>query len=170
VKFLIICDSEKNILYVSKIHEGKKHDFKILEEELEGIDIFQHTIWVDLGFLGIAKKVKNEEDAKKINMPHKGSKNKPLTTSQKDENKQKASKRAVVENSIAGMKTFYLLKNRHRTLNLKNIEITVKICSGLTNLKKRYTFQNQNPLFLSKMLLETAFNKSNGKHTIKECL
>jgi hypothetical protein len=148
VKFLIICDSEKNILYVSKIHEGKKHDIKILEDELENIDIFEHTIWVDLGFLGIAKKAKNEEDLKKINIPHKASKNKPLTDIQKEENKQKSSKRVVVENSIAQLKTFYILKNRHRTLDLNNIETTFKICSALANLKnKSYFSQLKIPIF-----------------------
>lgn len=145
---MIICDSEKNILYISKIHEGKKHDFKILEEELENIDIFKHTIWVDLGFLGIAKKAKNEGEIKKINIPHKGSKNNPLTVLQKEENKQKASKRAVVENSIAGLKTFHILKNRHRTLDLNNIETTVKICSALANLKNKSNFSKlKTPIF-----------------------
>lgn len=130
-------------MYISKLHEGKKHDFKILEEELDGIDIFEHVIWVDLGFLGIGKKAKNEIDLAKINIPHKSSKNKPLTELQKAENKQKASKRVVIENSLAQLKIFHILKNKHRTLDTNTIETTFQICSGLANLKNRNRILNE---------------------------
>jgi len=137
VKFLTITDDKRNILYVGEIHEGKKHDFKILEEEFLDIDMFEHTVWVDLGFIGIKKRLPEGKSEDKIKIPHKASKNTSLTKEQKEENTQKASKRVVVEHCLGSVKSFSILKNRHRTLNLDNISSTVRICCGLSNFKNQ---------------------------------
>lgn len=60
--------------------------------------------------MGIAK----EYECSGISIPHKKTKNKPLTELQKDENKQMASERIYVENSFAGLKRFRTLSDRLR--------------------------------------------------------
>lgn len=50
--------------------------------------------------------------------------------------------RVVVENSLACLKTFFLLKNRCRTLDLNNIQSTINICAGLANFKNKPNILN----------------------------
>ena len=137
---------KKNILYIGKIDAGKKHDFSIYKEEFKDINFSNHTIWVDLGFIGIEKLYEKSDGLVKIEIPHKSTKKNPITEEQQKENHQKSSKRVVVENSLASLKTFFLLKNRHRTLNLNEIEFNVHICGGLANFKnKPNSLKNQIP-------------------------
>lgn len=134
---MVITDRQKNILYVGKIYAGKKHDFSIFKDEFENINFLNHTIWVDLGFKGIEKLYATYSDSIKIEIPNKSTKKIPITEEQKKENREKSAIRVIVENSLAALKTFFLLKNRHRTLNLDDIESTVHICAGLANFKNK---------------------------------
>jgi hypothetical protein len=69
--------------------KGAVHDFKVLKDKNPELakDI---TILADLGFLGI------QYIYNKCIIPHKKSKNKPLTQGQKEENKSQASKRVLL--------------------------------------------------------------------------
>jgi hypothetical protein len=107
---------------IGKIHDFdmyKKGDFD-LSDELE--------INADSGFQGIQKL------HPKVNLPQKASKLKPLTTIQKNQNTQKASKRVPVEHSNRNCKIFKICGNRYRGKH-KNYQDTWLIVVAIVNLK-----------------------------------
>ena len=79
---------------------------------------------------------------KALEIPYKKprkSKNNPnpeLTKEQKEYNKFTGKKRVVVENSISGMKRYFIISNRIRIRNLKDINNILLICAALWNLRK----------------------------------
>jgi hypothetical protein len=91
---MVITNKDKAIKYLSYSYTGKWHDYKILKDILEpGLDWFKNvTLKVDLGYLGIKK----DYTAAHIEIPHKKTKLKPLTETQKDENKKRAAERVKV--------------------------------------------------------------------------
>lgn len=109
---MAITTKSKVIKYLSPIYIGKDHDFSLLKTEFPpGKKWFKNFhIKVDLGYLGIEK----EYDCRCLSIPHKKTKNTPLTAQQKNENKQMASERICVENSFAGLKRFRILSDRLR--------------------------------------------------------
>lgn len=103
-----------------------KDEFKVKQDWFN-----KKTVRVDLGFIGIQKNY----NCKNVEIPHKKSKNKPLTRLQKDENKSYSSKRVVVENALSGLKRFYILSNK---LRLHDIDLYNKVlgcCAALWNFK-----------------------------------
>jgi hypothetical protein len=74
-------------------------------------------VYVDLGYLGIAKTHAN------CAILHKASKLYPLSDEEKEENGQKASARICVEHVYAKIKTFQILtqkyRNRRKRFNLR---------------------------------------------------
>ena len=84
-----------------------------------------------MGFLGIKKAVIHEQ----IFIPHKASKNNPLTDIKKLENKEQAALRVIVENALAGLKRFFILRNKNRMHNKKKLDDAVEICNGLQLMK-----------------------------------
>jgi hypothetical protein len=120
---------------VSKLHKGSKHDFAIFKEEMGvlGIENAEKLwrIWVDLGFLGIHKHVGKHI----VKIPHKKSKNKPLSATQKQENKEMSSQRVTVENCLGNQKRYFILRNENRSANRKKIQEEIWICAGLANFK-----------------------------------
>lgn len=89
------------------------------------------TIWVDLGFIGIDGYVGKHT----VKIPHKKSKNNPLTPLQKQENKGMSSERIAVENAIGNQKRYFILRNENRSANQLKIQEEVWICAGLANFK-----------------------------------
>ena len=87
------------------------------------------TILADLGFLGI------QHIYDKCIIPHKKSKNKPLTQEQKEENKSQASKRVIVEHLNRCCKIFRICSSRFRGKH-KNYEKNWGNISAIVNLKK----------------------------------
>jgi len=80
---MIISNSKKRVGYISKSHIGKKHDYTLLKEIFPSSKHWfrKFNVFVDLGYLGIKK----DYSCKKIEIPHKKTKNKPLTTVQKQQ-------------------------------------------------------------------------------------
>jgi hypothetical protein len=60
-------------------------------------------------------------------------KTKPLTESQKDENKQMASERIIVEHSIAGLKRYRILSDRLRVHLIDLYDDILGVCAGFWN-------------------------------------
>jgi len=87
------------------------------------------NIKVDLGYLGIAK----DYICKTISIPHKKTKNNPLTEEQKLSNKAMASERIIVEHSIGGMKRYRILSDRLRLHDFDFYDVIIGICAGLWN-------------------------------------
>lgn len=122
---------------VSKLHPGSKHDFAIFKEEMAllGIENAEKiwTIWVDLGFIGIDKYLGKHE----VKIPYKKSKKHPLTSTQKQENKEMSSQRIAVENALGNQKRYFILRNENRSANKTKIQEEVWICAGLANFKSK---------------------------------
>jgi hypothetical protein len=106
-------------------------DFTMFKEVFVNIQLQGLRIHVDLGFLGI----KNLHPDSLINIPHKSSKNSPLTAQQKKENQKLARFRVVVEHAIAKLKVFFILRIENRMKMKEKLDEAFVICAGLANLK-----------------------------------
>lgn len=135
IKILSITDTNKKILYQSKPYTGKVHDFNIFKKELGCFDFSKHDVYVDLGFLGIKKLLKNT----RIFIPKKSSKNYKLTEDDKKNNQLLAKKRVKIEHVFSHLKRYHILKNRYKSLDLAQIETTLILCAGLSNFKKSFS-------------------------------
>lgn len=128
---MLIATKSKVINYLSYCYPGKQHDFSLLKKELppELPWFAKFNVKVDLGYLGIVR----EYQCKNISIPYKRSKKNPLTEEQKLSNKQFASERVVVEQSIAGLKRFRLLSDQLRIHDIDLYNHILGICAGLWN-------------------------------------
>ncbi len=128
---MLISTKKKVIKYLSPCYPGKKHDFSLLKTEFppEQPWFKNFTIRVDLGYLGIA----DQYQCKNIYIPYKKSKKNPLTDEQKLTNKQFASERIVVEQSISGLKRFRFLSDRLRIHDVDLYNEIFGVCAGLWN-------------------------------------
>lgn len=83
-------------------------------------------VLADLGFLGITKIHANSQ------IPHKSSKNKPLTKEQKRENKKLASQRIPIEHTNCMIKIFNILKYPYRNKQ-KRFGLRVNLLAAIYN-------------------------------------
>jgi DDE superfamily endonuclease len=127
----MICDKNKRILFISAMYEGKTHDFSIFKEIFTDFDFSKLKVYVDLGFLGIKKKVKYDQ----LFIPHKGSKKQPLSEIQKDENCTYSRIRVGIENVFAKIKSFFVLRIENRMRIKRKLDEAIEICSLLSNFK-----------------------------------
>ncbi len=133
----MISTVEKVTLFLGCTFTGKNHDYGMLKEEFspeeEWFTNFQ--VWVDLGYMGIAKDYCGEN----IFIPHKKprkSKKKPvieLTNAQKIENRALSKVRIFVENAIGGIKRYNILVHRFRNHKTNFDDDVIGICAGLWN-------------------------------------
>jgi len=70
-------------------------------------------------------------------LPHKASKNKPLTAEQKNENTAQARIRIVVENAIAKIKSFFIFRIENRMKRKEKLDDAFEICASLVNFKAK---------------------------------
>ena len=70
-------------------------------------------------------------------MPHKSRKNAPLSLEQKEENTALSRIRVVVENSIAKMKSFFVLRIENRMKMKAKLDEAFEICAALANFKTK---------------------------------
>lgn len=121
----------KVIKYLSRVYFGKKHDFSLLKSEFPPCEAWfkKFNIKVDLGYVGIAKHYQCDS----LSIPHKKSKNHPLTEEQKEANRKLASERIVIENSFAGLKRYRILSDRLRIHDLDFYDEILGVCAGLWN-------------------------------------
>ena len=83
-------------------------------------------VLADLGFSGITKIHLNSQ------IPHKSSKNKPLTKEQKRENRELASQRIPIEHTNCMMKIFNILKHTYRNKQ-KRFGLRVNLLAAIYN-------------------------------------
>lgn len=98
---------------------------------LASICLKNYTIHVDLGFQGI----KNLGLSERIFIPFKSSKNKPINAWQRAVNKLLARERIAVENALAKMKSFFILRIENRMRKKVKLEEAFQLCAGLANFK-----------------------------------
>lgn len=131
VKNNIICNKKQRVLFLSKTHEGSKHDKTIIEEENwklpKGIIVHE-----DSGFEG--------HNPKEVTMrrPLKKPKGKELTQAQKKSNRAKASRRVIVEHSIGRVKIYRIVKDCIRIWKDEAKDLVMEICCGIANFKLSY--------------------------------
>jgi hypothetical protein len=128
---LLICNAHKRILFASPLYQGRVHDFTIFKELLGQFDFSGLTIHVDLGFLGIEKMIIGGQ----VFIPHKASKNHSLTPEEKAANTALARLRVVVENAVAKIKSFFVLRIENRMKKKQKLDEAFEICAGLANFK-----------------------------------
>lgn len=90
-------------------------------------------VWVDLGFLGIKKII----SASSIEIPHKASKHHPLSQKQKAENCILSTTRVIIENVIAMLKRYFILRIENRMRLKHKLDEAVEICASLWNFKRK---------------------------------
>ena len=97
-------------------------------------------IHVDLGFVGLQKSVWSNI----VNIPHKKPPKKPLTPEQKAKNTGLSSLRVVIENALAKIKSFFVLRIENRMKNKQRLDEAIELCAGLANFKVyKYLFVKQ---------------------------
>ena len=127
-------DKNKNILWLSMFEMGHTHDFKMFKNAFHDKDFSQLNVWIDLGFLGIAKCIK----AKQIFIPHKKKKNQKLSEEQKNENCTISRFRVGIENTIAMIKRFFILRIENRMHCKEKLDLAVELCACAWNFYKKY--------------------------------
>lgn len=132
---LLICDKKGRIIFVGQLFPGSQVDFTLFKKELSGFDYSKLQVWVDLGFTGIKNYLTNSS----VKIGHKKPKNQELTKEQKEENKQIAKVRVVVEHAIGGMKRYFILRDENRIRLRNKISEAVEICASLWNFKRGFS-------------------------------
>lgn len=98
-------NSLKIIVYLSKMSEGKLHDKRLAEALATQLDK-PITLGMDLGFLGLKLSENIVQE-----MPVKKRKNKELTEEEKQGNREKSSRRVIVEHCMGGIKIMRMVKD-----------------------------------------------------------
>lgn len=123
------------MLFLSRCYPGHVHDFTIFKEIFAGFDFSSLQVFVDLGFLGIQNIVVGNA----IHVPHKRAKKRPLTGQQWEENRAMTRVRVVVENAIAKIKSFFVLRIENRMKIKAKLDAAFEICTLLANFKNTTT-------------------------------
>ena len=133
-KNILCADEQKRILFISPTKGGKIHDKK----QLDKTGLLSHippevTLWVDKGFQGLSKQIKNL-----LMSPTKKPKGKPLAPEQKAENKTIAGLRVIAEHAINGMKRFGALSGIYKNRKGQDDQM-IGLCAGLWNFHLQTT-------------------------------
>ena len=134
VKWLLISTLDRRILWVSKWYNGSTHDFTIFKDVFAHLILEKYRVHVDSGFVGIAKFIA----CKYVFIPYKARKNQPLTALQKALNQGLAAVRVAVENSIAQLKAFFVLRIENRMRKKGKLADAFSLCAELACLKQCY--------------------------------
>lgn len=125
-KHIVMADSSRRVLVLTPAKPGRRHDKNLIDRS-HLIRAIPPEIGVvaDTGFQGIRHP--------NLFIPKKGSKKRPLSAEQKEENRSISSQRIVVEHAIGGTKRFgamaQILRNR-----LGHLDDRISaICAGLWN-------------------------------------
>lgn len=124
---------DRQIKYLSKTHEGKKHDKKICDEERiscpEGSVLYRDT-----GFQG------HKMAGVEIHQPEKKPRGGELSNEEKEHNRLIASIRIVVEHVISGIKRCRIVKDVYRNTKLGYDDMVMELACGLHNFRSDCRF------------------------------
>lgn len=130
LKNLIVSDEGKRILWLTPTKPGARQDYYRFKQVGLGEVIPDNVgVWVDLGFVGIKK----DYPCLRVMIPHKSSKNHPLTSLQKAENRVISALRICVEHTIAGIKRFRCVTDPYRNKGVVLADKFMLIACGLWN-------------------------------------
>ena len=115
-KNIIVADEDRRILVLSPTKSGRRHDKRLADKaEITSNLPGSVTAWTDTGFQGMQHTHPN------IMMPKKGSKHKPLTEAERENNRIISSFRMVSEHAIAGIKRLRCVSDVYRN-RLPNLD------------------------------------------------
>lgn len=130
LKNLVVSDEDRHILCLTQTKPGARQDYYRFKQTGLGEIIPDNVgVWVDLGFVGIVK----DYPCLQVVIPHKSSKNHPLTPEQKAENRVVSAFRIRVEHTIAGIKRFRCLTDAYRNKGTVLADKFMLIACGLWN-------------------------------------
>jgi hypothetical protein len=125
---LVVTRKSRLIKYLSKTHEGKKHDKKICDEEQltfpKGSKLYK-----DNGYQGY------EPPGVETEQPKKKPRGKELSGRDKQRNRRISKLRIVVEHVIGGVKRCRIVKDILRNLKDEFADLVVEIACGLQNFR-----------------------------------
>ena len=133
VKNLVICNDNKEIVFLSELYEGSTHDKTILDD-LE-IETQGRNILLDLGFQGT--------EIKEAILPFKKPKKQDLSPLQKEINKALSRIRVGVENAFAGVKILHIVANKIRLKCNQVRQRIFRIAVGLYNFRLKKYINNK---------------------------
>lgn len=139
----MISNQDRRILFVGKtVWGGEYHDLRLAREDLEALEsaTWEVPLCMDLGYLGFEKYFKVSQLKRPHKKPRK-SRSQPdptLTEEQKQQNRQIAQVRIVVEHAIGRIKRYAILTNRLRTRCRRMADWAMMICAGLSNFRLKY--------------------------------
>jgi DDE superfamily endonuclease/Helix-turn-helix of DDE superfamily endonuclease len=117
-KNIVVVNRKKEILLLSRTHEGTEHDYPMLKKsKLPEVIPPQIKTYLDLGFKGIQK-----DYSLRIFMPFRKPRTRDLTTEQKKFNKKVSRFRVRGENALAGVKRLRCITDvcRNKSEELKD--------------------------------------------------
>lgn len=130
LKNLVVSDEDRHILCLTQTKPGARQDYYRFKQTGLGEIIPDNVgVWVDLGFVGIVK----DYPCLQVVIPHKSSKNHPLTPEQKAENRVVSAFRIRVEHTIAGIKRLRCLTDAYRNKGTVLADKFMLIACGLWN-------------------------------------
>ena len=142
IKNTYVSNEKSEILYLGHTYEGRKHDKRMVDEELINFPD-ESFLWKDLGYHGyLPKNVHCFE-------PYKKPKNGELTKIQKQENQLIASVRIVVEHAIGGVKRCRIVKEIIRIYDTTIRDRVVEDCAALHNFR----VAQRNPYKINDLLI-----------------
>lgn len=129
IKNHIVCDQNAQVIYVSHLYEGKKHDRSLISEEYlrfpENVILIQDT-----GFQGF-------EHAGMVIMPKKKPRKKQLSEADKDINQIISSIRISVEHVIGSIKILRMVKEKIRLKSYQARQMVFVVAAAIHNLRKK---------------------------------
>ena len=131
---MVIANEKRKILLLSPTKSGRRHDKRIADKFLLAERIPPDVlIGADSGFQGI------QHVHTKSWLPHKGTKKKPLTVEQRQENTILSHFRVCVEHAIGGMKRFRAFSEVFRNRLGWIDDLVAFLAAGLWNYHLGYT-------------------------------
>jgi hypothetical protein len=125
---VIVTLAGRKVKYLSRTHEGKKHDKKICDEEPPTFPE-KSTLYQDAGFQGYAP------PGVDVRQPKKKPRGKELSTEEKEHNRLISRIRIVVEHVISGIKRCRIVKDVFRNTKEKFDDLVMEIACGLHNFR-----------------------------------
>lgn len=132
---MVIGTLDRRLVWVSKLYSGRTHDFAIFKELFAGINLKNYRVHVDAGFVGIKK----FSECGFVFIPFKARKNYPLTSFQRLANQALAHFRVAIENTIAKMKSFFILRTKNRMRKKEKLTDAVSLCAEIVSFKAGYS-------------------------------
>lgn len=132
-KNIVVSDTKKRILVVTKTKSGRRHDKRLADKE----ELFEHipkevAVYIDTAFLG------EENVHKNIFRPKKKPKGRNLTEDEKLTNKIISSYRVLAEHAIGGMKRYQALTQVYRNRKPYFDDTILLLAAGLWNYHLSY--------------------------------